>query len=64
MYSAVELKECENIKKHNKGCKCYNIMYISMLMDNELNLINISDNSIYIYDLYDITLKVLKKLKN
>jgi hypothetical protein len=60
MYSANEFQECINLKKHIKGCKCRNILYISMILDDDYNLIQINDNSLYIYDLYNIILGVIK----
>jgi hypothetical protein len=64
MYSATVLKECSLLKKHIKKCNCCNIIYISMILDNDLNLINVNNNSVYINDLYDIVINVIKKLKN
>jgi hypothetical protein len=60
MYSASVLKECNELDKHKKNCNCSNIIYVSMILDNELNLINVNNNSVYINDLYDIVIKVLK----
>jgi len=62
MYSATELKECKNIKKHINRCSCCNIIYVTMILDNDLNLIQINNNSIYINNLYEIVLKVFEKL--
>jgi hypothetical protein len=61
MYSANELQECKNMKKHKKGCQCRNIIYVSMILDANLNLINTNDKSLYINDLYSIVFNVLKK---
>ena len=61
MYSATELQECRSMKKHINRCQCCNILYITMILDVNLNLIHTNDNSIYIHDLYDIVLKVIKK---
>ena len=60
MYSASVLKECNELDKHKKNCNCSNIIYVSMILDNKLNLINVNNKSLYINDLYDIVIKVLK----
>ena len=61
MYSASVLKECNELDKHKKNCNCNNIIYISMMLDNDLNLINVNNKLVYINDLYDIVLNVIKK---
>jgi hypothetical protein len=47
MYSATVLKECSELKKHKKKCNCNNIIYVSMILDNDLNLMNVNNNSVY-----------------
>jgi len=59
MYSASVLKECSILKKHKKKCKCCNIFYINMILDNDLKLIQTTDNSYYIDNIVDIVKKVI-----
>ena len=63
MYSAKVLKECSILKKHKKNCKCCNIFYINMILDNDLKLIQTTDNSVYIDDIADIVKKVIVTYK-
>ena len=64
MYSATVLKECSILKKHKKNCECCNIFYINMILDNDLKLIETTDNSIYIDNIVDIVKKVIIRYQN
>jgi len=61
MYSASELQECTIIMKHKKKCECNHILYIHMVLDNKLNLIQTNYETAYINDLYNIVLNIIQK---
>ena len=61
MYSTSEFKECTIMKKHIKNCQCNQILYIHMVLDNKLNLIQTNYETAYINDLYNIVLNIIQK---
>jgi hypothetical protein len=60
MFSSLKMKEC--IKSHIKNCQCADILYEKFIISPDLSVYsNNNKTSLYLNDLGDIVLQIIKK---